>query len=375
VTKIWLSPPHMGDEERDLLAAAFDSNWISTCGPDLDSFERELGGLLGGTHVAALQSGTAALLLALILLDAGAGDEIWTSTLTFVATANAICYVGAKPVFVDVDRGTWNLDPDILEEGLAAAAKRGNLPKAVVAVDLFGQCADFDRLRAACEPYEIPLIEDAAGALGATYRGRPAGTLAELGVLSFNGNKVLTTGGGGALVSRRRPWIERARLLANQAHEPACCYHFTEQGYSYRLSNLLAAVGRGQLRVLEERVASRRANKKFYRRALGDLPGLQFMPDAAYGKPSNWLTCLTLNPDESSVTPLMACRHFEAADIEARQVWEPMHTQPVFAASRCLGGDVARRLHETGICLPSGSALGNAERERVVRTFRSLFVP
>jgi pyridoxal phosphate-dependent aminotransferase EpsN len=359
--RIYLSPPHMGPDERALLLEAFDSNWIAPLGPHVDAFEQEVAARIGVAHAAALSSGTAAIHLALRILGVGPGDEVVASTLTFSATVNPIVYQGATPVFIDAKPDSWNLDPGLLEEELAACAKRGKLPKAVIAVDLYGQCADYDRILAACGRYEVPLIEDAAEALGATYRGRQAGSLGAMGILSFNGNKIITTSGGGMLVSDRKEWIDEARFLATQARDPAPHYQHSRIGFNYRLSNLLAAVGRGQLRALDERVARRRAINASYRRLLAAVPGLAFMPEAPYGRANCWLTCLTIDPEEFGATREEVRQHLERLNIESRPVWKPMHVQPVFSAHRVRGGGVAKGVFEQGLCLPSGSALTDAE--------------
>ncbi|MHB8872428.1 MAG: DegT/DnrJ/EryC1/StrS family aminotransferase [Myxococcaceae bacterium] len=362
--RIYLSPPHMGEHERTLLTEAFDSNWIAPLGPHVDAFERELAAKVGVPHAAALSSGTGALHLALQILGVGAGDEVLVSTLTFSASANPVSYIGARPAFIDCARESWTLDPGLLAEELEACAKHGKLPKAVIAVDLYGQCADYEPIRAACARYDVPLIEDAAEALGATYKGRSAGSFGAMGVFSFNGNKIITTSGGGMLVSERKDWIDRARFLATQARDPAPHYEHSQIGYNYRLSNLLAAVGRGQLRVLDPRVEQRRANNAFYRKAL-DVPGIDFMPEAPYGRSNGWLTCLTIDSRAFGATREDIRTHLESLDIECRPVWKPMHLQPVFAGCRVRGGDIARDLFERGLCLPSGSSLTMIERNRV----------
>jgi pyridoxal phosphate-dependent aminotransferase EpsN len=370
--RIYLSPPHMGSQERELLLDAFDSNWIAPLGPHVDAFEREVAEAVGTAHAVALSSGTAALHLALLLLEVGPGDEVVTSTFTFAASANAITYVGATPVFVDSDRETWNVDPALLADEIEARAQRGRPPKAALVVDLYGQCADYDPILEACARHGVPVVEDAAEALGATYRGRAAGTLGALGVYSFNGNKIVTTSGGGMLVSEREDLIERARFLATQAQDPAPHYQHSQIGYNYRLSNLLAAVGRGQLASLEERVALRRASNVFYRRELGDLPGIAFMPEAAYGRSNCWLTCIVVDPEAFGASREEIRVHLEAQDIEARPVWKPMHLQPAFQGCRVRGGAVSADLFARGLCLPSGSGLTDDERARVVEAVRSV---
>ncbi|MEI7894377.1 MAG: aminotransferase class I/II-fold pyridoxal phosphate-dependent enzyme, partial [Myxococcales bacterium] len=365
--RIYLSPPHMGPDERGLLLDAFDSNWIAPLGPHVDAFEREFAELVGSEHAVALSSGTAALHLGLRLLGVQPGDEVLTSTLTFAATANAITYVGARPVFIDSDRRSWNMDPDLLAEELEALARQGRRPAAVLAVDLYGQCADMPRIVEVCEQYGVPVLEDAAEALGATCAGRHAGTWGVLGVYSFNGNKILTTSGGGMLVTGRGDWAERARFLSTQARDKAVHYEHSEVGYNYRLSNLLAAIGRGQLRVLSSRVARRRAHNRYYRDTLGGIAGLSFMPDAPYGEPTSWLTCMTVDPEQFGATRETIRLHLEGHDIESRPVWKPMHLQPVHRSCRARGGIVAAELFDRGLCLPSGSSLSDDDRRRVVQ--------
>ncbi|MBN2196538.1 MAG: aminotransferase class I/II-fold pyridoxal phosphate-dependent enzyme [Polyangiaceae bacterium] len=361
----------MGPDERALLLEAFDSNWIAPLGPHVDAFERELAAATGTAHCAALSSGTAGLHLGLILLGVEPGDEVFVSTLTFSATANAVRYVGATPVFVDADPTTWTMDPLLLEQALEQRARSGRLPKAVITVDLYGQCCDYERIGAACARFDVPMLQDAAEALGATHSDQPAGSQGVLGVLSFNGNKIITTSGGGALVSDRGDWIEHARFLSTQARDPFPHYEHSTVGYNYRLSNLLAAVGRGQLRHLDQRVAARRANFASYREGLGDLPGWSFMPEAPYGTASRWLTCALIDPARSGAPREAVRLALAAADIEARPVWKPMHLQPVFRDCLVFGGSVAERLFDFGLCLPSGSSMTGADRERVVSIVRS----
>jgi dTDP-4-amino-4,6-dideoxygalactose transaminase len=373
MARIWLSPPEAAGTELALLTDAVQSNWLAPLGPHVDAFEAAMCARLDVPHAVALSSGTAALHLALEVLGVGAGEEVWVSTLTFAATANAVRYVGAVPVFVDSDRRSWNLDPGLLADELDAAGRRGALPRAVIAVDLYGQCADLEPIVAACRRWEVPLIEDAAEALGATYRGRPAGSFGDLAILSFNGNKIITTSGGGMLLGRNKAWIDRARFLATQAREPARHYEHAVVGYNYRLSNLLAAVGRGQLADLERRVDARRATYAAYRQALADLPGWDFMPEADYGRSSHWLTCATVDAAASGIHRDAILDLLAEHDIEGRPVWKPMHLQPVFAGCRVLGGAVAEALFRTGICLPSGSSLTAADRDRVTAVIRSAY--
>ncbi len=369
--RIYLSPPHMSGRERELLRDAFNSNWIAPLGPHVDAFEREFAAKLGVRHAVALSSGTAALHLALLVAGVEPGDTVVTSTLTFAATANAIRYVGAEPVFIDSERVSWNMDPDLLEDELQDAASRGRLPKAVLVVDVCGQCADWDSIVAHCRHYGITVVEDAAESLGATYRGRPAGTLADIGCFSFNGNKIITTSGGGMLVTENPVCAQKGRHLATQARDPAPHYEHSAVGYNYRLSNLLAAVGRGQLEVLDDRVARRQANFEFFRRSLDDLPGIEFMPEATFGRPTRWLTCLLIDPKLHGVLPAEICAALAADRIEARPIWKPMHRQPVYAGCRVRNRGVADEIFYSGLCLPSGSSLTDDDRSRVVHAFRS----
>jgi dTDP-4-amino-4,6-dideoxygalactose transaminase len=364
--RIYLSPPHLGQDERQLVLEVFTSNWIAPVGPDVDAFEREFAETIGAPHAAALSSGTAALHLALRRLGVGPSDEVFCSTLTFVATANPIVYEGAVPVFIDSDTRSWNMDPALLAQELDAASRRGRLPRAVVVVHLYGQSADLDPIVAACERHGVPLVEDAAEALGATYKGRAPGTSGTFGAFSFNGNKIITTSGGGMLVSPDGEHIEQVRFLASQAREPAPYYEHATVGFNYRLSNVLAAIGRGQLHVLRDRVAARRRTFAYYVEALGMTPGLSFMPEADYGRSSRWLSVMEVDGAEFGATAEDIRRHLERCNIESRPVWKPMHLQPLFRVCRRVGGRVAEKLFRRGLCLPSGSALTDSERERVV---------
>jgi len=355
----------MGSLEQEFVKEAFDTNWIAPVGPHIDAFEQEFCEVVGAKHAAAVTSGTAALHLALKLIGVGAGDEVFCSTLTFIATASPITYLGAKPVFIDSDRTSWNLDPNLFREALDKRAKIGKLPKAVVIVHLYGQSCDIDPILAACNAYEIPLIEDAAESLGASYKGRSPGSFGKIGIFSFNGNKIITTSGGGMLVSDDQRLIEKARFLATQARDSATHYQHSEIGYNYRLSNVLAGIGRGQLQVLEERVEARRHNFEFYKQALENLPGIEFMPEAAFGKATRWLTCLTIDPAAFGTDREQVRLALAQEKIEARPVWKPLHLQPVFADCECIGGAVAQELFEYGLCLPSGSNLTDEDLERV----------
>jgi len=363
--QILLSTPHMGSLEQEFVKEAFDTNWIAPVGPHVDAFEQEFCEVVGAKHAAAVSSGTAALHLALQLIGVGSRDEVFCSTLTFIATASPITYLGAKPVFIDSDRTSWNLDPDLFRAALDKRAKIGKLPKAVVIVHLYGQSCDIDPILEACNAYEIPLIEDAAESLGASYKNRSPGSFGKIGIFSFNGNKIITTSGGGMLVSDDQKLVEKARFLATQARDPAPHYQHSEIGYNYRLSNVLAGIGRGQLRVLEERVEARRHNFEVYKQALGNVPGIAFMPEAAFGKATRWLTCLTIDPAAFGADREQVRLALAQEKIEARPVWKPLHLQPVFADCECIEGAVAEELFEYGLCLPSGSNLSEEDLERV----------
>lgn len=370
--RVYLSPPHMGPDERGLLLEAFDSNWIAPLGPHVDAFEKEFAARVQMPHAAALSSGTGALHLALQLLEVGRDDEVIVSSLTFAASANPVVYQGAKPVFLDSERQTWNLDPALLEQELRDATKRGRKPKAVIAVDLYGQCAQLDVIERLCAQYEVPLIEDAAEALGATWKGKQAGSFGAMAAFSFNGNKIITTSGGGMLVSREARFIEKARFLATQARDPAPHYQHSHIGQNYRMSNLLAAVGRGQLRVLDERIKARRAHRAFYEKTLGELPGIGFMPLSPDGEWNGWLTVITVDPARFGASREDLRLALEKENIESRPVWKPMHLQPVFKDCRMIGGSVAEAAFERGLCLPSGSSLTAEDRDRVVNLIRGL---
>jgi dTDP-4-amino-4,6-dideoxygalactose transaminase len=371
MSRIYLSPPEVGAEERRMLLEAFDSNWIAPVGPDIDAFEQELAERAGVDHAVALTSGTAALHLGLLLVGVGPGDEVLVPSFTFVATATAVTYVGATPVFVDCSASNWTIDPALVAEELATRARRGQLPAAVVTVDLYGQTADYDALTALCKEYEIPLIEDAAEAVGATYRGRPAGSFGTVGVFSFNGNKIITTSGGGMLVSDSAVLIDRARHLATQARDPAPHYEHSELGYNYRLSNLLAALGRAQLRGLDSRIERRRRINEAYRAALGHLPGIRFMPVAEYGEPNWWLTCILVDPARFGADREQIRLALESVDVESRPTWKPLHLQPVFDGVPTVGGAACAHIFEHGLCLPTGSALSEEDLARVVGTIRT----
>lgn len=359
----------MSGLEQKYVAEAFHSNWIAPLGPQVDAFEEEFCEVVGCDHALALSSGTAAIHLALVTLGVQAGDEVFVSSFTFSASVNPIRYVGATPVFIDSEERSWNMDPNLLADALADRDKKGKLPKALILVDLYGQTADMDAIVSLCDKYGVVLIEDAAEAMGATHGNKSAGTFGRLGVFSFNGNKIITTSGGGMLVSSDRPLLDHARKLSTQAREKAPHYQHTEIGYNYRLSNILAAIGRGQLKVLEERVQTRRDNFEAYRAALGDVPGIGFMPEASWGKSNRWLTCLTLDR-ELPATVATIIKALGRENIEARPLWKPMHLQPVFAAFEAFGGSVSEKLFSSGLCLPSGSSLTPSDISLIVDVVR-----
>lgn len=370
--KIWLSSPHMGDMEQKFVEEAFATNWISPVGPHISAFEQELARYAGIGHCAALSSGTAAIHLALIILGIRRGDEVICSSFTFSGSCNPIAYVGATPVFVDSESTTWNMDPALLEACIEdRITKTGRKPSAIVAVHLYGMPADMEAIMRIARAHSIPVIEDAAEALGSTLRGRVLGTFGDMGVYSFNGNKIITTSGGGALVSERADWIAKARFLATQARDAAPHYQHSEIGYNYRLSNVCAGIGRGQLMVLGERVRQRRHNFETYVAALGDIPGLSFVPepDACYA--NRWLTTVLVDPALAGVDRVQIAQALEAENIECRPLWKPMHRQPVFRDAPAYINGVSDRLFATGLCLPSGSNLPDAGRDRVIAAVRS----
>jgi pyridoxal phosphate-dependent aminotransferase EpsN len=374
VKRIYLSVPHMGGEEEAFVRAAFASNWLSTVGPELDAFEQEFAARHGRPCVA-LASGTAAIHLGLRLLGVGPGDEVLGPTLTFVASVNPAMYLGARPVFLDVDRASWNLDPQRLADVLKAKADQGRLPRAVVVVHLYGQSADMDPILEVCGRHGVPVLEDAAEALGALYKGRPVGTLTPLSAFSFNGNKIITTTSGGMLSAQDPAWVEKARFWSQQARDPGIAYEHTEMGYNYRLSNVLAAIGRGQLQVLDDRVRRRREIAFRYRDAFADLPGIELMPQAPYGLHTNWLSVFLVDAARFGADRDAIIEALSAENIESRPVWKPMHLQPLFASAERHGGEVAEDLFRRGICLPSSSSLSEEEQERIIARVRSVARP
>jgi dTDP-4-amino-4,6-dideoxygalactose transaminase len=408
--RLFLSPPHMSGNEIQFVQDAFESNYIAPLGPQVDAFEREFCEVTGVKYAVALSSGTAAIHTALRLLGVAHGDEVFASTLTFFGSVTPVTFQGATPVFIDCDRHSWNMDPDLLEKELTRCANQGKIPKAVVPTDLYGQCVDLARILDICDGYGVPVVCDCAEALGARYRLQSehssqftaewhhAGTGAKAAVYSFNGNKIITTSGGGMLVSEDEKFIEKARFLSQQARDPAPYYKHSEIGYNYGMSNVLAAVGRGQLRVLDERVARKRQIFDYYESAMGDLPGLEFMPEASYSRCTRWLTVVLIAPDLFGVDREAVRLALEAENIESRPVWMPMHLQPVFDIgdqgqvnreragiiesrqgkgkggypARIVGGAVSEDLFEYGLCLPSGTAMSEGDLERVVGVIRGM---
>ncbi|MCJ8164445.1 aminotransferase class I/II-fold pyridoxal phosphate-dependent enzyme [Pontibacter sp. E15-1] len=376
--KIWLSSPHMGENEFNFVKEAFDTNWIAPLGPNVDGFENDLATYLGqGTHVAALSSGTAALHLALILLGIQAGDEVLCQSMTFSASANPIAYQGATPIFVDSEAQTWNMSPDFLEAAIQDRIRKGTKPKAIIVVHLYGMPADMDRIMAVADKHAIPVVEDAAEALGSMYKGRALGTFGALSILSFNGNKIITTSGGGALVSANEEWIKQARFLATQARDAAPHYQHSHIGYNYRMSNVCAGIGRGQMEVLPLRVQQRRKNFERYKEAFRLLPDVQLQQEPNEDYYSNrWLSAILVNDHNGATVDRETLRlALEKKNIEARPLWKPMHLQPVFAGTPFYGDGTCERLFEKGLCLPSGSNLSEVDLSRVMQALQECLNP
>ena len=375
--RIYLSPPHIGKYEQQFVTEAFESNWLAPLGPQVDAFEREMVDYAGVKGAVAINSGTAAIHLALRYLGVGVGDTVFCSSLTFVGSANPILYQGAEPVFIDSEPCSWNMSPVALERALHDAKKAGRLPRAVIIVNLYGQSADITPLQDLCGDYSIPIIEDAAESLGASYKGKASGSFGDFGVYSFNGNKIITTSSGGMLVSDNLEALEKCRFWATQAKDPAPHYQHSEMGYNYRLSNVLAAIGRGQLRVLGARVEACRRVFTHYVNALESIEGLEFMPEIPEGQSNRWLTTLTLDPARCGRTPEQLIDALEGENIEARPVWKPLHLQPLFSDTRYYPyqehQSVSEILFARGLCLPSGSNLQENEQERVIACVKKCF--
>ncbi|TVR44089.1 MAG: pyridoxal phosphate-dependent aminotransferase [Bacteroidia bacterium] len=388
--RIYLSPPHMGNTEQAFVNDAFATNWIAPLGPNVDGFEADLAKQTGVKHVAALSSGTAAIHLALILLDVQPGDYVICQSLTFSASANPIRYLGATPVFVDSEPETWNMCPLSLEKAIAACTSgkitsisqlpvpssqlptpSSRLPKAILPVHLYGMPAKMDEILAVAAKYNIPVVEDAAEALGSHIKGKQCGSFGDFGILSFNGNKIITTSGGGALLSNNEAMIQKARFLATQARDPAPHYQHSEIGYNYRMSNVLAGIGRGQMQVLSQRIAQRRANYDFYMDLLKDVPGISFLPEPDGFFSNRWLSSILVDPAQTGGITREAIRlAMEKENIESRPIWKPMHQQPVFASFPFFSTGVSDKLFQQGLCLPSGSSLTPTDRERIAKVLR-----
>ncbi len=371
--KIYLCSPHMGGGEMKYVKEAFDSNWVAPLGPNVDAFEKELCSATGAKNVAALSSGTAAIHLSLIMLGVGPGDYVIGTSFTFSATVNPIAYLGATPVLVDSEADTWNMDPELLEEAIQVVNRKSQIAniKAIVVAHLYGMPAKMKEIMAVADKYGIPVVEDAAEALGSEYMGRRVGCNSKFGILSFNGNKIITTSGGGALISDDAALIEKARFLATQARDPAPHYQHSEIGYNYRMSNVVAGVGRGQLEVLDLRVKQHREFNAWYRELLKDVPGVTFQSEPSPDFYSNfWLTCIVIDPAVAGTDREKLRLAFEAANIESRPLWKPMHLQPVFAGCPAFVNGTSEKLFENGLCLPSGSNIDAEGRERIAEVLK-----
>ncbi|UMY65821.1 MULTISPECIES: DegT/DnrJ/EryC1/StrS aminotransferase family protein [unclassified Flavobacterium] len=374
-SKIWLSSPHMGGSEQRFVNEAFASNWVAPLGPNVSGFEQDLKQYLSADiEVAALSSGTAALHLALVMLGVGAGDEVICQSFTFSASANPIAYLGATPVFVDSEEDTWNMDPELLREAIMDRMAKGKKPKAIIPVHLYGMPCKMDEIMAVANEYDIPVVEDAAEALGSRYKDRACGTFGHFAALSFNGNKIITTSGGGALVTRSMADKNKVVFLSTQARDDAPHYQHSEIGYNYRMSNICAGIGRGQMEVVDDRVQARRGMNAFYRSLFEDQAGIsmQTEPDGDFFS-NFWLTSILVDPSKTGGLDRESIRLSLAdLDIETRPLWKPMHLQPVFASCPAYGGSVSESLFENGLCLPSGSNLGEFEKERIVAALAAL---
>lgn len=374
--RIFLSSPHMSGNEQKYINEAFETNWIAPLGTNVDAFEEEMTAYAGTAGSAVLSSGTAAIHLALELVGVERDDIVFCSSLTFVASANPVLYLGAEPVFIDSEEETWNMSPDALLCALKDAQEEGKLPKAVIVVNLYGQSAKMDELMAICDSYNVSLIEDAAESLGSTYKGKKSGTFGKFGIYSFNGNKIITTSGGGMLISNDVDELQRARFLATQARDQAKHYQHSHVGYNYRMSNILAGVGRAQLEVLDERVKAKRAVFNRYAEVLGSIEGIHFMPELEGTYSNRWLTAMTMDPERISITPYELIDVLEAENVEARPVWKPLHMQPLFETCKFYphaeDDVVSERLFTEGICLPSGSNMTIEQQNKVIAIIKSV---
>ena len=375
-SKIWLSSPHMGGNERNFINEAFDTNWLAPLGPNVNGLEKDIARFLlpekeNNIHVAALSSGTAAIHLGLILLDIKPGDEVICQSMTFSASANPIAYQGATPVFIDSESDTWNMSPEFLEKAIKDRIAKGKKPKAIIPVHLYGMPAKMDEIMAIANRYEIPVLEDAAEALGSHTNGKKCGTYGIISVLSFNGNKIITTSGGGAMVAHEPELAEKARFLSTQARDPAPHYQHSHIGYNYRMSNICAGIGRGQMEVLTERVLQRRANFEWYNKVLSDIDAIHFLkePDGYYS--NRWLTTVLIK--HQAITRETLRLALDKLNIESRPLWKPMHCQPVFKDAPFYGDGTAEKLFEDGLCLPSGSNLTDEERDRILKEIKAVF--
>ena len=375
-TKIWLSSPHMGGNEMKYVQEAYETNWIAPLGPNVNEFENDLSRYTGAEYAAALSAGTAALHLALVMLGVDKEDEVLCSSFTFSATANPIVYQGAIPVFVDSEYATWNMDSVLLEKAIKDRIAKGKKPKAILVVHLYGMPADMEAILIVASKYDIPVIEDAAEALGSTYKGKSMGTYGVMGALSFNGNKIITTSGGGALISDNKEFIEEARFLSTQARDNAPHYQHSKIGYNYRMSNIVAGIGRGQMEVIDERIAQRRANHNYYMSNLNGLPGITVFsePDNDYFS-NHWLSCILVDPNKTKngITREDIRHAMLEENIETRPLWKPMHKQPIFEKYPKYVNGTSEKLFDIGLCLPSGSNMTDEDKERVLEVFKNLF--
>lgn len=373
-SKIWLSSPHMGGNELKYVNDAYQSNWVAPLGPNVDSFEVAIQTFTNSNHCAALSSGTAALHLALILADVLPGDYVICQSMTFSASANPIAYLGANPVFIDSEIDTWNMDPELLETAILDLSKKSIKPKAIIPVHLYGMPANMEQIINISDKYGIPVIEDAAESLGSMYQSKSTGTFGKMGILSFNGNKIITTSGGGALISNDQRMIDKARFLATQARDDAPHYQHSQIGYNYRMSNILAGIGRGQMQVLPNRIKQRRAINQWYRSLLEGIPGIHFHSEPSSDYYSNfWLTAVTIDPDQFGITQEEVRLKLLNENIESRPLWKPMHMQPIFKDAHYYGRGVSDKLFKHGLCLPSGSNLSGGDKVRIEQAFNALF--
>ena len=374
--RIYLASPHMGDEELKFVKEAFETNWIAPMGPNVDCFEKEVADYVGINSASALSSGTAAIHLALKSLNVEKGDIVFCSTLTFSASCNPIIYQGATPVFIDSEYESYNMCPKALEKAFIEAQKENKIPKAVVVVNLYGQSADLDKIKEICDRYNVGIIEDAAESLGATYKGKQSGTIGEFGIYSFNGNKIITTSGGGMLVSNNENAIKKAKFWATQSRENERHYEHLELGFNYRMSNIVAGIGRGQLKKLDERIEQKKAIYETYKSEFKDIEDIEMMPVCDYGKPNYWLSVITLK-EKSKVKPLDIILALEKENIESRPVWKPMHLQPFYKeykfVSNVEGKSVAEDLFNRGVCLPSDTKMSKEDMDRIIKIIKELF--